>query len=108
MADNQLLRLSHHFATLTSLRLLRLSGNNLKKLPAEIGSLQSLTFMDACHNSLNKLPAEIGACTALQHLNMSFNKSVLLEPTPDLLCPWRCVGLGLVRWTRVAFVVAWF
>jgi len=74
VADNQLLRLSHHFATLTSLRLLRVSGNNLKKLPAEIGNLQSLTYMDACHNSINKLPAEIGACTNLRHLNISFNR----------------------------------
>lgn len=60
--------------TLSKLKSLKVSHNQLLSLPEEIKYLRSLTSLIADKNRLTSIPSEIGNLINLQRLNLSHNK----------------------------------
>jgi internalin A len=69
-----LLSIPPEIATLTNLKSLIVSHNQLTSLPEEIGSLKNLTSLLANHNRVQSIPASIGNLTNIQRLDISHNK----------------------------------
>ncbi|MEZ2301254.1 MAG: COR domain-containing protein [Microcoleus sp.] len=73
LSDNQLTELPE-IAFLTQLQQLSLSNNQLKELPQTIASLTQLQVLYLHNNQLTELPEAIGSLTQLQFLSLSNNQ----------------------------------
>ncbi|XP_045691242.1 leucine-rich repeat-containing protein 40 isoform X3 [Phyllostomus hastatus] len=59
-----------------------LSFNKLSFISLELCMLQKLTFLDLRNNFLNSLPEEMQSLIRLQTINLSFNRTLLLDGNP--------------------------
>ena len=73
LSSMSLRTLAPEVGKLTSLRELRLDGNQLTSLPSAVGELRNLEVLNLAHNSLRTIPAVIASLTKLQTLNLSGN-----------------------------------
>ena len=80
LSDRGLTKLRPAIGQLTSLRELRLHGNQLTALPPEIGQLTRLERLWLDTNQLTALPPEIGQLTNLHELTLNGNQLTALPP----------------------------
>lgn len=71
----------HELASLTSLRVLDLSTNNLTSFPSDICSLTNLHTLNMSRNGLTSLPQELTKLVNLKSANFRSNK---IDTLPDL------------------------
>ncbi|MCB1154781.1 hypothetical protein KDL45_14090, partial [bacterium] len=83
LTGNQLTQLPPEIGSLTALEGLNLDGNQLRQLPSEIGSLTTLKGLYLRGNQLTQLPPEIGSLTELERLYFSGNP--LTSPPADII-----------------------
>ena len=98
---NQLTALPPEIGQLTSLRTLRIDGNQLTALPPEIGQLTSLLTLRIDGNQLTALPPEIGQLTSLRDLWLEHNQLTALPPEIGQLSSLRTLWLGDNRLTAL-------
>jgi serine/threonine protein kinase len=94
LSGNQLTSLPSELGVLTALTRLFLNGNQLTSLPVELGALTALTGLGLNGNQLTSLPAELGALTALTWLNLKGNQLTSLPAELGALTALTALGLS--------------
>jgi len=85
LSENNLVELPEFICSFTHLESIDLGYNRLSSLPEEIGNLDSLQMLDVRCNKLNAIPESIGKLTLLNTLDISYNHLTDLPETINKL-----------------------
>ncbi|MBI3379908.1 hypothetical protein HY029_04090 [Candidatus Gottesmanbacteria bacterium] len=73
LTDNEISALPEDIGKMEKLLILRLNRNKLNKLPQSIGLMASLTSLNVNYNNLTEIPSEVGTMSNLHSLVISNN-----------------------------------
>ena len=91
--------------SITSLRHVDVSSNQLECLPPNIGRLTRLRSLDASENKITSVPGQLWKINSLSHVSLANNLLTEIDPPADYLksCTQLSIELNQLRYLPTAF-----